>query len=280
MQCRSTFLTVTTALVMTLSANAGLSAAPQLLPHLAVYELSLGSATERSGISGVQGRMVYEFRGSPCEGYTVTYRFVSRINAGGQWRTTDQQTTSFETADGNEYNFSTRSFVDQAADTEIKGVARQEKGETRVEVEKPDAGEFELPATKFPTQHLLEVIKSAQTDRKFYEQTIFDGSDDANELMSTTVAIGNAETASANDPEAKALGAHKEEKVWPVDIAYFDAAQTQNVDETPKYRTTFKLHENGVTRDLMMDYGEFSILGKLVEFKPIEQSNNCDKKPE
>ena len=43
-------------------------AAPKLLPHRAVYDLSLEQASDRSGINGITGRMVYEFAGSSCEG--------------------------------------------------------------------------------------------------------------------------------------------------------------------------------------------------------------------
>jgi hypothetical protein len=46
----------------------------------------------------------------------------------------------------------------------------------------------------------------------------------------------------------------------------------------PEYRISFKLHENGLTRDLVMDYGDFSMTGKLVNlalFDPAPQ--NCNQ---
>ena len=61
------------------------SPAGNLLPHRAVYDLALDSASDRSGITGIDGRMVYEFAGSPCEGYTVTFRFVTRIDTDGAY---------------------------------------------------------------------------------------------------------------------------------------------------------------------------------------------------
>ena len=57
-------------------------AAQLLAPHRAVYDLALDKASDRSGITGITGRMVYEFNGSACEGYTVTFRFVTRIDTG------------------------------------------------------------------------------------------------------------------------------------------------------------------------------------------------------
>jgi len=68
-----------------------------LVPHRAVYDLTLDRADEKSGISGLTGRMVYEFNGSACDGYTTNFRFVTRIDMDEQpQRVTDQQTTTFE----------------------------------------------------------------------------------------------------------------------------------------------------------------------------------------
>ena len=54
------------------------------------------------------------------------------------------------------------------------------------------------------------------------------------------------------------------DKHWPVDVAYFDVS---GGDEIPTYRISFKLHRNGLTRDLVMDYGDFAINGRLVELE-------------
>ena len=52
------------------------------IAHRAVYDLALDKASDRSGIIGLRGRMVYEFNGSPCEGYTVNFRFVTQDRHG------------------------------------------------------------------------------------------------------------------------------------------------------------------------------------------------------
>nr|MDH4439936.1 DUF1849 family protein [Rhizobium sp.] len=53
-----------------------------LVPHRAVYDIVLKEASDRSGIEGVRGRMVYEFSGSSCKGFNTKFRFVTRINVG------------------------------------------------------------------------------------------------------------------------------------------------------------------------------------------------------
>ena len=247
-----------------------------LQPHRAVYDLSLDKATDRSGITGITGRMVYEFNGSACEGYTVKFRFVTQINTSDTTRLTDQQTTTFEDAQGKTFSFVTKSFVDQALDKEVKGTATREPNGLKVALEKPQKNTIELGATQFPTQHLVELIGKAEKGETFYQTNLFDGSEDADKVMATTVVVGKPAEAAKDDPERPALAKLSTDKVWPVEIAYFDESNKDGGEEVPEYRISFKLHENGITRDLVMDYGEFSMTGKLVNlslFDPAPQKN-------
>ena len=67
--------------------------------------------------------------------------------------------------------------------------------------------------------------------------------------MTTTVIIGKQAEGNNTDPEAPALASLEKDKFWPVDIAYFDESKNGG-EEVPEYRISFKLHKNGVTRDL------------------------------
>jgi len=252
-------------------------AAAPLAPHRAVYDLVLNKASDQSGITGLAGRMVYEFNGSPCEGYTVNFRFVTQIDTGENSRVTDQQTTTFEDAEGKTFSFVTKSFVDQNLDKEVKGTATREDNGLKVAIDKPEKNDLELAATQFPTQHLEELIKKANSGETFYETNLFDGSEDADKVMTTTVIVGKKSEADKSDPELPALKDLGKDKYWPVEIAYFDD-DAGGGEEVPEYRISFKLHENGLTRDLMMDYGEFSMTGKLVNLSlfPVPQQK-CSK---
>lgn len=248
-------------------------AAPNLAAHRAVYDLVLDKATERSGIRALAGRMVYEFNGSPCDGYTTSYRMVAKIDTSDNSRLTDQQTSTFEDAGGKSFNFVTRSFVDRAIDKEVKGTAVAEPGGLKVVLEKPQTENVELAKTQFPTQHLIEMIDKAEAGQTFYETNLFDGSDDAAKIMTTSVVVGKPTDIPDADPEKKALSTLSTDKVWPVDVAYFDLTKPEQ--DTPEYRISFKLHENGVTRDLVMDYGDFSMKGQLVELKLLTGTSDC-----
>ena len=249
-------------------------AVPALQAHRAVYDLTLNKASDRSGITGITGRMVYEFNGSACEGYTVKFRFVTQIVTNDNTRLTDQQTTTFEDAEGKTFSFVTKSFVDQNLDKEVKGVATREPKGLKVDIDKPEKSSLELAATQFPTQHLVELIGKAEKGENFYQTNLFDGSEDANKVMTTTVIVGKKTDSDKADPEAPALAKLASDKYWPVDIAYFDDTDKSG-EEVPEYRISFKLHENGITRDLVMDYGDFSMTGKLVNLSLFDQTKPC-----
>jgi EipB-like len=241
-----------------------------LAPHRAVYDLELKDSSDRSGIKGLTGRMVYDFNGSACDGFTTTFRYVTKINTGEDDRVADQQTTTFESGDGKEFRFITKNFVDQTLDKETRGSAIESGSSLAVEVTKPAEASYKLDASFFPTTHLVDMLTRAEKGEKFYEANIFDGTEDADRTLTTTVIIGDKNKA-AVEGDDKAIGATIPGKdYFPVSISYFDVKSDKG-EEEPIYQIGFKLYENGITRDLVMDYGDFSMTGKLVDLKVYDK---------
>lgn len=258
---RRTGLTLAAALA---AAALPAQAAPLLVPHRAVYDLSLDRSTEESGIISAVGRLAYEFRGSACAGYTTDFRMVTQIETEEASRLSDVQSSSTESGDGKSFGFDVKSFFDQALDKEVKGVATLRDGDATVRLEKPEAREVELGPVQFPTQHTVEMIEKAEKGERFYQAMLFDASDDADKAPMTTVVIGSEQKPAGDDPELAAMGGLAADPYWPVELAYFDLSDGDG-EETPGYRISFKLHANGVTRSLAMDYGSFSLTGRLVK---------------
>jgi len=260
------------------SGAAGLPAGAQglsgLLPHRAVYNLELKDASERSGISSMSGRMVYEFTGSACTGYKVNFRFVTQVDSGGEKRMTDQQSTTFEDLNSGRFEFDSKSYTDDRLDKEVSGFAENKADSTEVELTTPSEKRLDLAKGRFPTEHMLEVIERARKGEHFFEARIFDGSDDADKALYTSTIVGSPVSVGADDSDAANAGILKAEKTWPVTIAYFDDEKTK--DALPTYRMSFKLYENGVSRDLTMDYGDFVLKGSLVklDFLPVAPCAN------
>lgn len=252
-------------LAMASSATPALAGAgaSTLAAHRAVYDLSLKDASERSGISGMVGRMVYEFGGSACEGYTVSFRFVTEIATGEESRITDQQTTTFEDIRNHTFRFVTRSFIDQQLDHEVRGSARAEGDSIEIELERPESLALDIAPAQFPTQHLIELIRKAQAGERFYQSRIYDGSEKGDRAMLTTTILGPKRQAGRDDSDVGKAGALAKEAFWPVSMSYFE--DVSDGDELPVYSIAFKLYENGVTRDLTMDYGDFVLEGQLAQ---------------
>ncbi|TCL74025.1 cell envelope integrity EipB family protein [Rhizobium sp. BK251] len=250
------------------AAAANATIASGLIPHRAVYDLELKDATERSGISGMFGRMVYEFNGSYCDGFTTNFRFVTQIDTGDAVRMSDQQTKTFENLEARKFQFETKSFTDDQLDKEVQGSAEDVAAGVKVDLSQPANRKLELAESRFPTEHMLDVIENAKAGRKFFEARVFDGSDDGDKTLVTTTVVGKQEMPGPSDADADKAGAFAKTAFWPVTIAYFN--DNEKNDALPVYRMSFKLYENGITRDLTMDYGDFVLTGKLSNLELLD----------
>ena len=239
-----------------------------LIAHRAVYDLELKDASDRSGISGMYGRMVYEFDGSDCLGFTTNFRFVTQIDTGDSTRLSDQQTTTFEDIAKGVFSFETKSFTDERLDKDVRGSAQDKAGGVTVELTQPSSKEVDLAESRFPTEHMLDIIRNAKLGKNFFEARVFDGSDDGDKSLVATTVVGKQEMPAVDDADADKAGAFAKTPFWPVTVAYFN--EKNQGDAMPVYRMSFKLYENGITRDLTMDYGDFVLTGKLSKLELLD----------
>lgn len=256
------------------STPANASALNGLVAHRAVYEVELADSTDRSGINTMNGRIVYEITGSVCEGFAVTFRFVTRIDTGKKSFVTDQRTTTFEDGAGKNFRFLTKTYVNEQFEKEVSGKAlRTEKG-TDVSIAKPDNRDLQLGNAIFMTDHLAKVIENALLGETFFTADVYDGSDNGDELMATTTIIGKKKTYKPKDdtPGFKALN---ELPNWPVSISYFSMANEKRGESLPIYQVSFNLFESGISSDLKMHYDDYSLKGKLSSVKLLPVSK-CD----
>lgn len=241
-----------------------------LLPHRAIYDLSMIDSSDRSGITGMKGRIVYEMTGSKCEGFAVRFRFLTQVQTARKNFTNDQRTTSFESADGKSFSFVNQSYLNGQLERELRGQAELEGGLTKVVITKPEESSFELGAALFMTQHVARLIEAAQQGQTIVTAKVYDGSDDGDELVDTTAIIGRERG------ESKQIGGEPEEvssqfsgnPAWPVSVSYFSTAASESQGERlPIYQVSFLMHENGISRDLKMQYEDYALKGDLKEIQ-------------
>ncbi|GAA4661280.1 cell envelope integrity EipB family protein [Bartonella pachyuromydis] len=248
-----------------------------IAPHRAIYDFQLDSVSHEMTISGMTGRMVYELTGSACQGYNTRFRFISRTHIEDMpVRLTDQQTTSYETADSRTFHFSVIDQVGQEVVHRAEGVAERVQDGIIVKLKKPKEKEYKLAAAEFPVMQLKNIIRNAKAGKHFYNVTVFDGTDKADKIIKESIVIGE-KTLPHSDAETKKMGKLDEEDSWPITISYFDDMEKK--DGLPVYRTSFFLYENGVMRDLRMDYGTFAVRAKLNSLEFLETGkdfNQCE----
>lgn len=250
------------------------AAMPSLAAHRAVYDLELDRSDGKMGPSDIDGRLVLETTGTPCEGYTVNTRFVTRITGERRSLINDMRSTTWEAGDGSTYRFVTKNYVDQDLADETDGSANRDDGDISVELNAPEQSEFKLDATTlFPTQHVLRILRAAQDGEKIVTADVFDGSDTGHKTFATTTVIG------ARREPGQSKGKVGEEVLgelpsWNVTVGYFDKDDKDM--ETPTYEFSYDLFSNGVSRKIVLNYGDFTLIGDLtsIEFLKTEP---CDE---
>ena len=248
----------------------------KLVAHRAVYEMTLDdtrSASGISGITGIDGRMVFEFTGSQCDGYSLNMRMVTQMtDAQDQTNVTDLRSSTWEQGDGGKFRFQSSQYVnDKLGDVTMGRAVRETPNEAiEVKLSQPSQAELKLSGpVLFPTQHSLALIERAEAGQALLQARIYDGSEKGRKVYETTAVIGQLVLPGA-DAKIEAIAKEKglsELASWPVSIGYFE---DKSGDLTPSYQIDFRLYENGVSRELLIDYGGFSVHGTLTALEYLK----------
>jgi hypothetical protein len=225
--------------------------------------------------------MVYELTGSACEGYTQNMRFVTQmVNQGGTAMITDLRSFSWEEGNGKRFRFNSSQYRDEKA-TEITAgdAARASTDDVKVELTKPAKKDLSLPArVYFPVQHSIALLAAAKVGKAIFRADLYDGSEKGEKVYDTVSFIGSRRPPGSNQrlPQVKNTEQLDQLAAWPVSIGYFEPGSDRK-DATPVYELSFLFFENGVSRKLFIDYGEFAINGVLKEiiFHP---PSKCEQK--
>jgi EipB-like len=238
----------------------------RLVPHRAVYDLALVRSDGGSrGIDTARGRIAFDFGGDACDGYTLNYRQVTVMEGGETGsRTLDVRTATFESGNGKSMRFKTDSTTEGGGNSGVDGEAtRGDNGSLTIRVKQPKREVLNIPGDPiFPTEHMKRLIAGARAGETKLAIKLYDGSDDGKKVYDTLALIGHRiePGAGANlEPPAKQEALAKSVR-WPVTISYFNAG---SADQTPAYTISFDLYENGISRTLKLDYGDFALKGDL-----------------
>jgi EipB-like len=256
--------------LLVLATNASAQQAPiVLVPHRAIYDLSLSQTRGDSQINGVRGRILYDFDGNACRGYSLTFRQVSELDTNeGKMSISDLRSTTWESADGKVFKFSSKNYVDERLADSVDGRAEHDAHKVVVRLDKPERKMFDLAANVvFPTEHMVRAIEAGRAGRHILNFPVYDGSESGKTVFDTLTVIGGKiapgerQHADAAAHEPKLAGVPR----WPVTISYFSRKKAdRSGEQTPDYALGFDLYDNGISRALILDYNNFVVAGKLV----------------
>lgn len=255
-------------------------AAAVLAPHRAIYDMTLDKSRNGSSISAVKGRMVYELTGSACDGYTQSMRFVTEMSSGeGTATTSDLRSSSWEDAAGTRFRFNSTQLRDDKDAESTAGDAKRDGFNATLDVAltAPDKKSIELkPKTYFPVQHSIALLEAAKAGKPVFRADLYDGSEQGQKVYDTNSLIGQPVKPKVHQALAPVKNAEKLAGMaaWPVSISYYEL-DAEKQDAVPVYELGFLYYENGVSRKLVIDYGEFAIRGDLAEITFFDASK-CD----
>jgi EipB-like len=248
-----------------------------LVPHRAVYELTLGKVRGKASVQNARGRILYDFSGNACEGYTLEFRQVAELDNGeGKISLSDLRSNTWEDGAAKSYRFASQNHLNQKLLDAVDGKAERGAGGVAVTLTKPEPRKVDLDATiVFPTEHVRRIILAARAGQTILEFPIYDGSETGEKVYNSLTVIGRV----IGPGERDLADAASDNKVlaglrrWPVTVSYFERNKPTG-EQTPVYAISFDLYENGVSRTLVLDYNDFSISGVLKALE-LKDSKPC-----
>jgi EipB-like len=268
------------ALTLGLGSAAHAAASAPFLSHQALYELKLVKSRGGATINSANGRILYNFSGSACEGYTSEFRQVSELDSGeGKNTLSDLRSTSWEDGAGKSYRFKIDTRMNDGDPSEIDGMAERDGDHVTVKLTKPSVKTITLSGdTVFPTEQIHRIIAAARDGKSVLELKVYDGSDTGEKVYNTLTVIGQpipGDRKIAEPDPSTTSDAMKPLTRWPVTVSYYDQSTKPNSGEqTPVYAMSFELFENGVSRSLVLDYNDFVISGTMGKFN-VKDSKPC-----
>jgi len=243
--------------------------AATLAPHRAFYDLEIKRLEHGNNISTIKGRLAYEITGSSCDGYAVSYRIANRIiYVEGGSQVIDTRMISWESGNGLELDLTQKQFVDAKLNSESRIKVRKDGADKagKGEIAATESKQFEIMATAiFPTQYQLKLIDAANKGEVRDSSIVYEGSEDEKSMKAISFIGTKRPVSGLPTQQADELS---DVTAWPVSISYFPVEGA--ADDTPQYQASFLMLDNGISTELVLDYGSYALSGKLTRLELLK----------
>ena len=227
--------------------------------HHATYRLTLDGPPNNRVVAAT-GTMDYEVLDS-CDGWATEQRLMMDVtDIDGRTARMASVYSTWEAKNGSKLRFHVRQTTNDQVTSELAGIADDGPSGGDIHYTEPTAKTLKLAAgTLFPMAHTAHIVALAGAGEKYFPLPLFDGSSDAG-AEDTFVVVTNVADARPN--RFSTLAALPSDKV---NISFFDHGSN---GEEPDYAVSMRYWVNGVADDLRMNFGDFSMDGTMVSFKP------------
>jgi EipB-like len=242
--------------------------AVDVVPHRALYIMSLESAKPSSGVVGANGTLAYQW-GETCDGWTIEQRY--KLNMQYEEDPAAEIGSAFvtwEAKDGLGYRFNERKTRNGQLEEEIRGDATLNAKDHAgtANFVKPKEQSFDLPSGSFfPTAHTLTLIRKGEAGESFLAAPVFDGSEFDGAVLISAV-IGPKAASGAALPVSDVNSPLLQRPSWKMRLAFFPQSSK---DERPDYELAMRMLDSGISSEMVIDYGDYVVRAKLKELTAL-----------
>ena len=248
--------------LFTISASGAFAA--ELANHRAAYDLKLSAAESSADIAGLSGRMVLEWTGNSCDGYTLTQRLVTQLSdTDGGVTVRDLRMSSWESGDGDQFRFEVQRFAGSQLDETVSGFAERSGASSAATFSQPSDVVLDLPDDViFPSEFVRDLVETAASGKSLMSASVFEGAETDYYFLVSSY-IGKSSEADTDDVTIEGKGMDLDgASSWPVQVSYFLPHDQEGI---PDYQVSYRLFENGVSSNMRLDYGDIVIDGALTD---------------
>jgi hypothetical protein len=207
--------------------------------------------------------MLYEVIDA-CDGWATRQRFqLNLTDRDGTEVETASDYSTYETKDGTSIRFSLTQTSQGAVSQRVAGEAQVTPQGGTVRYTEPEAKEEALPpGTLLPMLHTIRSLAAARAGSRMLLTPLFDGTTpDGAQDTTTVMQAWQGPMPNPRFPALAALGSAR------MRVAFFDrvANAAGGGASAPDYEVGLRYYENGVADELKMEFGDFSVDGRLQE---------------
>jgi hypothetical protein len=225
----------------------------------AVYDLSL-SKVRTYDLTGAVGKMTFDVVDG-CTGWGTTQHMTLIIrNVDGSLSKSVTDYITWESKDGKNFTFTLRESDNdgkEQIDDAGSAVHTGSNGAGIINYTTPAHTTLAMPpGTLFPMAHTEALLAAGRAGKKFIAPPLFDGTTADGTQATFVTILGH------HGPEKNAFAPLSAISSSDVDIAFYER---KNDDENPDFRNQMRYFEDGVATNLVLDFGDFVMTGKLVK---------------